>query len=102
MQVHGAKRFASKAACEQAGVFPDKAGKSRYPSTAKKLPTPFQRIKSLRIAGFPQEYGFLHGPGWENDKRFYVSLSPGVDFGIVVYIDLGKKEVTEVKHWAAF
>ena len=58
--------------------------------------------QTLKISGFPKDYGHVVAAGWERDKRFFVHLTPGADMGTVIYCDLKKKEVTEVKHWAAW
>ncbi len=57
---------------------------------------------SLRIAGFPKDLGMVVATGWGNGEKFFVHVSPGPDRGTLIYIDLEKKEVTEVKHWGAW
>jgi hypothetical protein len=57
---------------------------------------------ALRIAGIPKDYGRVVATGWEDGKRFYVHVSPGADSGTMIYIDLDKNEVAEVKHWGAW
>lgn len=56
----------------------------------------------LRISGFPKGYGAIGATGWEDDKRFFVHLGHGPDAGTMIYCDLERKKVTEVKPWAAF
>jgi hypothetical protein len=57
---------------------------------------------AFRISGFPKDFGHIVATGWERNRRFFVHLSPGADTGTVVYFDLLKKKVTEVKHWGAW
>jgi len=60
------------------------------------------KTEALRISGFPEEYGGIVATGWEGGKRFFVHVSKGPDAGTMIYCDLVKTEVTEVKHWAAY
>ena len=60
------------------------------------------KTEALRITGFPKDYGHVVATGWEDDKRFFVHLSPGADTGTMIYCDLTKKTVTEVKRWGAW
>lgn len=57
---------------------------------------------AVKVSGLPQQYGRVIAAGWEGDQRFFVHLSRGADTGTMVYCDLIKKEVTEVKHWGAW
>lgn len=57
---------------------------------------------SIRISGFPEDFGSVTATGWEKGKRFFVHVSRGADTGTMIYCDLKKKEVTEVKHWGAW
>jgi hypothetical protein len=56
----------------------------------------------LRISGFPKGYGRICATGWEKDTRFFVHLGHGPDAGTMIYCDLERRKITEVKHWAAF
>ncbi|MCP4460156.1 MAG: hypothetical protein GY816_19350 [Cytophagales bacterium] len=54
-----------------------------------------------KIVGLPEEYGPVIAVGWENDIRFFVHCSPGEDYGTMIYIDVDKGIITEIKHWGA-
>ena len=71
-------------------------------STGDVLVTDSTNPVAVRISGFPPEYGRVIATGWEGGQRFFIHLSNGADTGTMVYCDLMKKEVTEVKHWGAW
>jgi len=56
---------------------------------------------ALKISDFPPQHGVVVATGWEDNIRFFVHLSPGADTGTMIYIDLEKRMVTRISHWAS-
>ena len=54
------------------------------------------------ITNFPKDFGHIKATGWEDDKNFFVHVSRGADTGTMIYCDLKKKKVTQVKHWGGY
>jgi len=57
---------------------------------------------AVRISGFPSGHGHVVATGWENEREFFVHLSPGADTGTMVYIDLEAKKVIRIAPWGAW
>jgi hypothetical protein len=71
-------------------------------SRGEVLVTNSENDEAISITGFPKQLGCIGAAGWRDGTMFWIHLSPGADFGIMVYCDLATSEVTKIERWAAW
>lgn len=71
-------------------------------SRGEVLVTGLTKAGALRIAGFPKEFGRICATGWEDGNRFFVHVSRDPHSGTMIYCELKKQQVSQIKHWTGW